>query len=84
MTPDEVRHVRFNRPRIGRRGYDELAVDVLLDRLAATLAGDPQLTYDELANVHFGKPPIGKRGYAPAEVDAFLTRAANEWSLWQR
>ena len=84
MTPEEVRQVRFNRPRILRRGYDEMAVDELLDRLAAALAGEPRLTHDELVNVRFGKPPIGKPGYNPDEVDAFLQRAANEWSLWQR
>ena len=79
MTPDEVHSVAFRKPPIGKRGYDERAVDVLLGRIEATLRGTPKITRQELQAVTFRKPPLGKRGYSEEEVDAFLRRVVAEW-----
>uniref|UniRef100_UPI001447CF54 DivIVA domain-containing protein n=1 Tax=Gordonia paraffinivorans TaxID=175628 RepID=UPI001447CF54 len=37
LTPDDVHHVAFGRPPIGRRGYNEDQVDAFLDDVEATL-----------------------------------------------
>jgi DivIVA domain-containing protein len=33
-----VRGVRFGKPKIGKRGYDTVQVDAMLDRIAAAIA----------------------------------------------
>jgi DivIVA domain-containing protein len=52
LTPDDVRNVAFNKPPIGRRGYDEEEVDLFLDEVERTLIE----LYDRL----------GQGGRAPA------------------
>ncbi|VFA88372.1 DivIVA domain [Gordonia paraffinivorans] len=37
LTPDDVHHVAFGKPPIGRRGYNEDQVDAFLDDVEATL-----------------------------------------------
>ncbi|BDD83799.1 hypothetical protein TPB0596_35620 [Tsukamurella pulmonis] len=37
LTPEDVRHVAFAKPSIGRRGYNEDQVDSFLDDVEATL-----------------------------------------------
>ena len=83
MTPEEVRDIAFRKAPFGSRGFDEEQVDLLLDRVEATLRGDPQISRDELAQTKFGKPPIGKRGYRREDVDAFIQRVLLEWSIWR-
>jgi DivIVA domain-containing protein len=79
MTPDDVHSVAFRKPPIGKRGYDEVQVDALLDRIEATLRGTQQITRDELTEVDLRKPPFGKRGYCEEEVDSFIQRVIAEW-----
>lgn len=64
---------RFAHPDKGR-GYDAVAVDDLLDRLAAYFdAGEP-LRVDEVRSAVF-QPARGKKGYLEGPVDAYLGRA---------
>jgi DivIVA domain-containing protein len=79
MTPDDIHTARFHKPPTGRRGYDEQAVDDLLDRIEDSLGGQPAIRLEELAAVSFPKPPIGKRGYHKDEVDTFIQRVVSEW-----
>ncbi len=81
MTPDDVRTAQFHKPPFGRRGYDEQAVDDVLDRIEESLDGQRRITLEELAAVRFPKSPIGKRGYLIADVDAFMQRIVSEWPV---
>ncbi len=72
VTAFEVRARQFDRAPIGARGYYEPAVDAFLERVAATLDGDDNLTVSDVHNVAFAKAPLSKRGYDPSDVDAFL------------
>jgi DivIVA domain-containing protein len=38
LTADDVRSATFNKPPLGKRGYDEDEGDEFLDTLAATIA----------------------------------------------
>ncbi|GDY29862.1 DivIVA domain-containing protein [Gandjariella thermophila] len=75
LGPDEVRDVVFDRAWLARRGYDEAAVDALLDRLEATLRGLDDLSAEEVNEATFPRPRLGRRGYSARAVDDFLTRA---------
>jgi DivIVA domain-containing protein len=79
MTPDEVHDATFRRPRFGSRGYDEDQVDEVLDRIEATLRGEPQITRAELGRLDLRKPRFLRRGYREEDVEAFLRRVAAEW-----
>ncbi|MGK4592693.1 DivIVA domain-containing protein [Amycolatopsis sp. w19] len=72
VTAFEARTRQFDRAPIGARGYHEPAVDAFLERVAATLDGDDDLSVSDVHNVAFAKAPLSKRGYDPAAVDAFL------------
>lgn len=83
MTANDVQNVRFSRPPIGKRGYDEQQVDELLDLIEGELtrradnpASPRQLTGAVVRESAFARPRFGKRGYNEAEVDLFLDRAA--------
>lgn len=78
---DEVHHITFCKPPIGRRGYDEDQVDQALDDLEAKFRNlaDPRLaglTPESIRLLAFATPPLGMRGYNSGEVDAFLELAA--------
>jgi DivIVA domain-containing protein len=75
MEPDDIHGVVFERAPIGRRGYDEAAVDALLDRLEATLRGLDHLSARELHEMTFPRSRFWRRGYSARAVDAFLDRA---------
>lgn len=79
MTPDEVHAVKFGKPPRGQRGYDERAVDALLDRIERALRGQGQITRAQLSNVSFRHPPIGRRGYRVEDVDAFIQHVITQW-----
>ncbi|MFD9889636.1 DivIVA domain-containing protein [Amycolatopsis sp. NPDC059027] len=72
VTAIEARTIQFDRAPIGTRGYYEPQVDAFLERVAATLDGDDDLTADDVHDVAFSKAPLSKRGYDHAAVDAFL------------
>jgi DivIVA domain-containing protein len=81
VTAEDIHAVAFSHPARGHRGYHEVEVDALLERVEATLR-DPTVSGDvtsaDIRNVTFSKPPIGKRGYNEEEVDALLGRVAIE------
>ena len=72
LTPQDVRGVRFHKPRPGNRGYHEGEVDAFLDRVEATLAGRDHLTATEVQEVEFPFAPPGRVGYDEDDVDTFL------------
>lgn len=78
MTPEDVRNVLFDKPPLGRRGYDEDEVDDFLDLVEAALAGARPMTADEVAAARFGRGSLTKRGYDENQVDDFLDRVAAE------
>jgi DivIVA domain-containing protein len=74
LTPEQVRNIRFSKPPLGRRGYNEDEVKALLELVEAALR-DPAaglLTAEQVHDIAFSKPRIGRRGYHTDEVDAFL------------
>jgi DivIVA domain-containing protein len=79
LTPNDVHNVQFHKPRMFKRGYDEQAVDELLDRIEESLNGRSGITLEELIVVTFPKPPLGNRGYLKADVDTFLALVIAEW-----
>ncbi|ASR38054.1 cell division protein DivIVA [Prauserella marina] len=73
ITSEDVRGIRFPEAPFGTRGYSEMQVDAFLDRVAATLDGEDNVTPTEVHNVVFNLSPLGRRGgYDQAEVDTFL------------
>jgi DivIVA domain-containing protein len=80
MKPNDVHAVAFHKASFPHRGYDEESVDLLLDRVEATLGGQAQITPGELSVVAIRKSPLGKRGYDKTDVDAFIARVISEWS----
>ncbi|MFT7839576.1 DivIVA domain-containing protein [Saccharothrix sp. BKS2] len=72
LTPEDVRGVRFHKPRPGNRGYHEGQVDAFLDRIEETLAGRDVLTATEVQDKEFGHAPPGTVGYDEDDVDTFL------------
>ncbi|MBN6034665.1 DivIVA domain-containing protein [Amycolatopsis sp. 195334CR] len=75
LSADDARSTAFGNAPIGRRGYAKNEVDDFVQRIAATLDGQDDLTAAEVHHVVFGKPLIGKRGYDEREVDEFLDTA---------
>jgi DivIVA domain-containing protein len=72
VTSIEARTMRFDRAPIGTRGYHEPEVDAFMNRVAATLDGEDDVTADDVHQVAFSKAPLSKRGYDHSAVDAFL------------
>ncbi|PXY21280.1 DivIVA domain-containing protein [Prauserella muralis] len=73
VTSEDVHNIRFPLAPFGTRGYNEVQVDDFLDRVAATLDGEDDITAAEVHQVTFALAPLGKRaGYDQASVDAFL------------
>ena len=76
LTAQDVRGATFNKPPLGRRGYNEDEVHAFLQLAALRLDGNGRLSADDVRDVAFSKPRIGKRGYHEDEVDAFLDALA--------
>ncbi|GAB2989670.1 DivIVA domain-containing protein [Saccharothrix stipae] len=72
LTPQDVRGVRFHKPRPGNRGYHEGEIDAFLDRIENTLAGRDDLTAREVQDFEFAYAPPGQVGYDEDDVDTFL------------
>ena len=72
LTPQDVRGVRFHKPRPGNRGYHEGEIDAFLDRIENTLAGRDHLTAREVQDFEFSFAPPGQVGYDEDDVDTFL------------
>lgn len=78
LTPEQVRHARFDAPQSGRKGYDESEVDAFLDLVEATLRGDGGVTPSDVRDIAFSRPALLRRGYDPDQVDAFLDEVHRE------
>ncbi|WP_211346915.1 DivIVA domain-containing protein [Saccharothrix australiensis] len=72
LTPQDVRGVRFHKPRPGNRGYHEGEIDAFLERIERTLAGHDTLTAAEVQDAEFSFAPPGRVGYDEDDVDTFL------------
>ncbi|MBB5807552.1 DivIVA domain-containing protein [Saccharothrix ecbatanensis] len=72
LTPQDVRAVRFHKPRPGNRGYHEGEIDAFLDRIENTLAGRDHLTAQQVQDHEFSYAPPGQIGYDEDDVDTFL------------
>lgn len=72
LTPQDVRGVRFHKPRPGNRGYHEGEIDAYLERVEDTLAGRDDLTAREVQEKEFSYAPPGMVGYDEDDVDTFL------------
>ncbi|PXY17707.1 cell division protein DivIVA [Prauserella sp. PE36] len=73
VTSDDVRDIRFPEAPFGTRGYNEVQVDAFLDRIAATLDGEDDVSAAEVHDVAFRLTPLAKRGgYDQTAVDTFL------------
>lgn len=88
LTGRDVRDVAFRKPPIGSRGYDEDAVDALLDQISDALdawaAGRAvRLTAAEVREASLPTAAIGRRGYRATEVDAFLDRVVATLAGWE-
>lgn len=81
MTPEYVRNIAFGRAPFGRRGYQEEAVDQLLDEISAALAGGPPLTPQRLHRELPTRGGLFTRGYHPDEVDAFRNAVRAEFGF---
>ncbi len=72
LTPQDVRGVRFHKPRPGNRGYHEGEIDAFLTRIEQTLTGHDTLTAHEVQEIEFRYAPPGGIGYDEDDVDTFL------------
>lgn len=83
LSADDIGHIAFRRPPIGRRGYNETQVDDFLDAVEAKFRdrADPAvawLTPTAIGEATFGPPDFGKRGYRREDVRPFLERCRTE------
>ncbi|HJT92630.1 MAG TPA: DivIVA domain-containing protein [Mycobacterium sp.] len=76
LTAEHVRGAAFDKPRWGKRGYDEKSVDDFLQLVVRRLEGRGHLTADDVRGIRFRKPKLGKRGYREDGVDALLGQIA--------
>ena len=76
LTPDDVHNATFRRPRRGKPGYDEHAVDIFLDRVEAALRGRNDLTAEDVVAVSLPLQQRRRRAYEKEAVDAFLDQVA--------
>ncbi|WP_298175791.1 DivIVA domain-containing protein [Saccharomonospora sp.] len=73
ITAEDVDKAWFPPAPFGTRGYNQLQVDLFLNRVAATLEGRDTVTAADVRKVAFTLCPLGRRnGYDPAAVDSFL------------
>jgi DivIVA domain-containing protein len=76
LTAEELRGITFEKPRWGKRGYDEKSVNDFLALAARRLDGRGHLSADDVRAVRFNKPPFGKRGFDEQQVDDVLVEIA--------
>ncbi|MBP2476098.1 DivIVA domain-containing protein [Crossiella equi] len=72
LTPEDVRDVRFHRPPLEVKGYDEGPVDAFLERIAGTLRGEDTITAQDVLKVRFPAAAVNGNGYECEEVELFL------------
>jgi DivIVA domain-containing protein len=71
LSADDVRSVSFSKA-FGRLGYDPGQVDALLERIAARLDGDGEISAEDIRTAKFSRPRPFVRGYDPDQVDQLL------------
>ncbi|MDG4667383.1 DivIVA domain-containing protein [Mycobacterium sp. 236(2023)] len=76
VTAEYLRTFTFEKPPLGKRGYNEKAVADFVALCARRLDGRGHLSADDVRSVRFNKPPFGKRGYDESQVDALLDEIA--------
>ena len=76
VTAEYLRNFTFEKPPIGKRGYNEKAVGDFVALCARRLDGRGHVTADDVRSVRFNKPPFGKRGYDENQVDTLLDQIA--------
>jgi DivIVA domain-containing protein len=79
LTPSDVHHVLFTRAGIGRRGYDEVEVDVFLERVQQELTrliGEKADLRDEVARLKGQLASAGPGGKAASAVDTITKEEA--------
>ncbi|WP_211304214.1 DivIVA domain-containing protein [Umezawaea tangerina] len=72
LKPEDVRGVRFHKPRGNTPGYHEGEIDAFLARIEATLRGEDDLTALEVQEIEFGEATADQFGYDEDDVDTFL------------
>jgi DivIVA domain-containing protein len=72
LKPEDVRGVRFHKPRGDTPGYHEGEIDAFLGRIEATLRGQDTLTALEVQEIEFGEATPEQFGYDEDDVDMFL------------
>ncbi|MBX7434222.1 DivIVA domain-containing protein [Mycobacterium sp. Y57] len=77
LTAEQLRGITFEKPPLGKRGYDEKAVGDFLALAARRLDGRGHLSADEVRGMRFNKPKFGRRGYDAAQVDALIGEIAD-------
>lgn len=73
LTPSDVHHVLFTRAGLGRRGYDEVEVDVFLERVQQELTrliGEKADLRDEVARVKAQLAASGSGSRAASPIDS--------------
>jgi DivIVA domain-containing protein len=76
LTADDVRGATFDKPPLGKRGYDPKSVNDFLQLAARRLDGRGHLSSADVRGVRFPKPPFGRRGFDEDQVDAMLDEIA--------
>lgn len=77
LTGEYLRNFEFDKPPLGKRGYNEKAVADFVALCARRLEGRGHLTADDVRNVCFNKPPFGKRGVDENQIDDLLAAIAS-------
>ncbi|MET1071254.1 MAG: DivIVA domain-containing protein [Umezawaea sp.] len=72
LKPEDVRGVRFHKPRGNTPGYHEGEIDAFLGRIEATLRGEDDLSALEVQEIEFGEATADQFGYDEDDVDTFL------------
>jgi DivIVA domain-containing protein len=79
LTPSDVHHVLFTRAGLGRRGYDEVEVDVFLERVQQELTrliGEKADLRDEVARLRAQLASAGSGSGAASAVDTVTKEEA--------
>lgn len=79
LTPSDVHHVLFTRAGLGRRGYDEVEVDVFLERVQQELTrliGEKADLRDEVSRLKAQLAQAGTGSKAPSAVDSITKEEA--------
>ena len=79
LTPSDVHHVLFTRAGLGRRGYDEVEVDVFLERVQQELTrliGEKADLRDEVSRLKAQLASAGSTSKAASAVDSVTKEEA--------